>query len=239
MAYNRKLTRCLQSTCLTYISQNIDDAHQVQQQSASRNGGRNNNANPTGTDENSRSNYEEDKKWPRAVKEDAESNFVLITEDGQKPRGPRANLDRGAAYFPGHKPRANNAPQSLDHFKRGYKERAAMREREEVFLLQHQQGPRGGGSGRHTRDWRRHEQLPDSMRKADQPFILQGFNVTEWIERNSGSHAHAEAALSDALKLYPDAFQSGKVSTRNGLVSTPHSVSLTPNDLFVLLSKRQ
>ena len=133
------------------------------------------------------------------------------TEDDGRSKGGRTNLDRGAAYFPGHKPRANNAPQSLDHFKRGYKERAAMREREEVFLLQHQQGPRGGGSGRHTKDWRRHEQLPDSMRKSDQPFILQGFNVTEWIERNSNPRANVEASLADALKNYPEAFQSGKV----------------------------
>ncbi|KAL7559726.1 hypothetical protein ACA910_003311 [Epithemia clementina (nom. ined.)] len=143
-----------------------------------------------------------------------ESMDPMFTEDVTRNRGSvRVNLDRGAAYFPGHKPRANNAPQSLDHFKRGYKERAAMREREEVFLLQHQQGPRGGGSGRHTKDWRRHEQLPDSMRKSDQPFILQGFNVTEWIERNSSPHANVEAALSDALKSYPEAFQSGKAMT--------------------------
>eukprot|EP00522_Entomoneis_paludosa_P007935 CAMPEP_0172447950 /NCGR_PEP_ID=MMETSP1065-20121228/7079_1 /TAXON_ID=265537 /ORGANISM="Amphiprora paludosa, Strain CCMP125" /LENGTH=973 /DNA_ID=CAMNT_0013199323 /DNA_START=426 /DNA_END=3348 /DNA_ORIENTATION=- len=125
----------------------------------------------------------------------------------------RNGPDRGSAYFPGSKPRANNAPQSLDHFKRGYKERKDMRDREEVFLLQHQQGPRGGGSGRHVKDWRRHEQLPDSMRKSDQPFILQGFNVTEWIERNANPHANVEAALGEAYQNYREAFQSGKAMT--------------------------
>eukprot|EP00523_Entomoneis_sp_CCMP467_P016190 CAMPEP_0168783450 /NCGR_PEP_ID=MMETSP0725-20121227/9697_1 /TAXON_ID=265536 /ORGANISM="Amphiprora sp., Strain CCMP467" /LENGTH=929 /DNA_ID=CAMNT_0008833437 /DNA_START=237 /DNA_END=3026 /DNA_ORIENTATION=+ len=126
---------------------------------------------------------------------------------------PQRTPDRGSTYYPRSKPRSNNPPQSLDHFKRGYKERKDMREREEVFLLQHQQGPRGGGSGRHTRDWRRHDQLPDSMRRSDQPFILQGFNVTEWIERNSNPHADVEGALTDAYQNYREAFQSGKAMT--------------------------
>jgi pentatricopeptide repeat protein len=74
----------------------------------------------------------------------------------------RSTPDHGAHFVPGGELAPNRAPQPLDHFKRGYRERADQRDRETEFLSgdfdQHRgrpsEGKFNGNDNRHSFDRR-------------------------------------------------------------------------------------
>jgi pentatricopeptide repeat protein len=103
------------------------------------------------------------------------------------------------------------APKSLDHFKRGYQERADQRDKEFYAARSGAAGSHvvGGGNRRERRDgidpWARKSQ--------ERPIHLHGLEIIAFLDRvtaiqNDKKRVFAE--LSKARESYPEAFNGGK-----------------------------
>lgn len=121
------------------------------------------------------------------------------TTDAPSNNGKRSHYitpDYGAAYVPNAGP-AHLAPKSLDHFKRGYSERAAQREKE-YYSRRH------GPTGRE----RQRNHHPN-----DRPTRVLGLDINRLADQVS---VHLKdptalfAELDAARETHPEAFQSGR-----------------------------
>jgi len=132
------------------------------------------------------------------------------TDSGDmKKTQPSSVPDHGRAYVPGAG--QNMAPQSLDHFKRGYKERAAMRDR--AFCDHrgdHNASPQGGptrtrhnGNG-HGDAW--------ASRGPPQAMIM-GVNILHLVDCLSNPRNNCEQELDKLYEKHEDFFVCGKGST--------------------------
>ena len=135
--------------------------------------------------------------------------------------------DHGTSFVPGAGPEYL-APKSLDHFKRGYHERAEQREKEFYCGRSNRAGGGGGSTHNNNNNNRnqssRRDRPGDSWASAsarfERPTILHGFNVLEFLDHitplsNSGNNSSQQVfeQLDQALKKRPQAFSSGKALT--------------------------
>lgn len=139
-------------------------------------------------------------------------------EDGEKRNGngagtatgtattkpPKSRPDHGVAHVPGAGP-IDMAPKSLDHFKRGYKERAAMRDKQ--FCDQRN---RGGNHHHHGGD--KNYNSRDSVRGLPQPIIM-GMDVQGLVDRISRPGTDFDGELDKAFEGNAPVFECGKAST--------------------------
>jgi hypothetical protein len=116
---------------------------------------------------------------------------------------PRSAPDHGKAHVPGAGP-MDMAPKSLDHFQRGYKERAEMRDKQFCDSRNKNRGhpvdkhnSRGNNSG--------HRGLP-------QPVIM-GMNIQGLVDRLLSPRCDIDAELDKAYKEHAPVFACGKAST--------------------------
>jgi pentatricopeptide repeat protein len=130
---------------------------------------------------------------------------AAVLSPNKKRRAPVA--DHGSAYFPDTalQPVEDKAPQALDHFKRGYQERAAMRQKESSsihkrFHYDHNGGGRGGpergdggrdagrgGGGRFSRrdsdEGRNRGDFGGGGGVGGDAYNIHGFNATDFVDR--------------------------------------------------------
>lgn len=114
--------------------------------------------------------------------------------------------DFGIAYVPNAGP-SHLAPKSLDHFKRGYHERTAQREKEH-YTRYHGHTGRGGrtSSGRGGGD----------INRSSRPVIVRGLNINEAIERLARLNGNQNSLFRELDQIFqqvPDATGVGKVIT--------------------------
>jgi hypothetical protein len=116
---------------------------------------------------------------------------------------PRSGPDHGKAHVPGAGP-MDMAPKSLDHFQRGYKERAEMRDKQFCDSRNKNRGnpvdksnSRGGNN--------HHRGLP-------QPVIM-GMNIQGLVDRLLRPRVDFDAELDKAYKEHEPVFACGKAST--------------------------
>lgn len=140
-----------------------------------------------------------------------------LTPHSQRPP-PRYHQDRG-----GGPPRGGRggAPQPLDHFRRGYRERATMRDNAQ-YRPPAGRGGAGGvpPRGREPRSWNRRQggaggdrDFPTARGEGGGSASMQGFNASEWMDRLCHGQQHPSDTLAEAQSRYPDAFQSGRAMT--------------------------
>jgi pentatricopeptide repeat protein len=132
----------------------------------------------------------------------SENNTNEVKQEDNNGAKKKATPDFGAAYVPGAGPE-QYAPKSLDHFKRGYEERAAQRDKEFYTL---RNGPTGRGrSGRYMEDVFR-----------DRPTVLQGLDINALVDRLSTKLSNKEALFADLDRTRQDnrsVFEGGKAMT--------------------------
>ena len=125
---------------------------------------------------------------------------MLRSDDGKPAaRGQKRIPDHGSLFVPSAGPE-DLAPKSLDHFKRGYQERAEHREKELYGSHNNRAAPEG--------------RLPrDRVSRGERTTILNGFNVLEFINQVSefqNDRRRIFDALNTARKNYPEPFENGK-----------------------------
>jgi pentatricopeptide repeat protein len=172
--------------------------------------------------------YENKRDFPLSAIRSHTSTVVLLPspDSGAHPRGTQAAVpdrgihippDFGAAFVPGAGP-VQYAPKSLDHFQRGYEERAIQRDKE-FYTERRREGrnAKGGdqkGTGRcsnfhnHTEDpWNQHR---------DRPTILQGLDINALADRLNpllNNKAALFAELDRTREENRQVFDSGKALT--------------------------
>jgi pentatricopeptide repeat protein len=123
----------------------------------------------------------------------------------------RLPADHGNFHVPGAGD-ATHAPKSLDHFKRGYQERADMREREFYSQNKTKRGgghAGGGGGGGQGRDYR------DPWANRDRVTIINGLDCNRLLDELEATHDRRVIyeKLDRAHTDYPEGFESGKAIT--------------------------
>lgn len=138
--------------------------------------------------------------------------------------------DYGTAYVPNAGPE-QYAPKSLDHFKRGYEERAAQRDKEFYTLRNgptggggnHGNHGNGGGGGNNSHGGRgggnggrggRYAEDPWVFR--DRPTVLQGLDINALVDRLSSKLSNKDALFADLDRTRQDnlnVFEGGKAMT--------------------------
>lgn len=125
------------------------------------------------------------------------------SEESSAPNGKRHYVtpDYGSAYVPNAGP-AHLAPKSLDHFKRGYQERAAQREKE-YYSRRH------GPTGRESRSF-------EYRNNNDRPTVVNGLDVNRLADRVSAKLSDQKALftiIDEARESHPEAFETGRAMT--------------------------
>lgn len=127
----------------------------------------------------------------------------------------RDEADHGESFVPGAGPE-RMAPKSMDHFQRGYRERADQRDKEGYTKDQQPQhrGPRRGpprrGPPRGEEPWN------NNNNRTERPTILQGFNVLEFLDLLT-EYEHDRRKVFDELDraraVHAEPFENGKALT--------------------------
>jgi hypothetical protein len=117
--------------------------------------------------------------------------------NGTKKSGP----DHGVAHVPGAGP-MDMAPKSLDHFKRGYKERAEMRDKQ---FCDSRNKNRGNPVDKNN-------SRGNSFRGLPQPVIM-GMNIQGLVDRLLSPRCDFDKELDKAYKEHGPVFECGKAST--------------------------
>jgi pentatricopeptide repeat protein len=140
--------------------------------------------------------------------------FVLLPttrRSGADPRNGVVAPDYGTAYVPNAGP-AHLAPQSLDHFKRGYAERANMRDKE-FYSRRH--GPTGREQ-RKANGGNNNNRNEDRKPPPSRPMIVDGLDIYRAIDRLA-TLIHSQPAvfkeLDQMAQETPTILGSGKTIT--------------------------
>jgi len=146
--------------------------------------------------------------------------------DQQQQHQPRSKPDYGEVLLSSD---IRHAPKSLDHFKRGYQERAAQREKEFYSRRHGPDGRRGGGGrggrgrggggrtssgGRGGRGGRDEEPWTSSYR--DRPTVLQGLDINALADRLSPKLSNKDSLFQELDRTRQQneyIFESGKAMT--------------------------
>lgn len=160
----------------------------------------------------------ETKMEEEVVKEEENNNDNNNNDGAKKHSAP----DFGTSYVPNAGPE-QYAPKSLDHFKRGYEERAAQRDKEFYTL---RNGPTGrgrsGGGGRYDNNNNNGHHNSNNGREdqgglfRDRPTILQGLDINALVDRLSTKLSNKEALFQDLDQTRQEnksVFESGKAMT--------------------------
>jgi len=124
------------------------------------------------------------------------ANDTAVNNDIEKDvstQNSKEKPDHGQTFVPGAGD-ADLAPKALDHFKRGYQERALTREKE-------------GYIGRTRERIRKHDP------NRERPIHMQGFDVMALIDRCSRPHVDVFRELDQAWERHREIFESGKALT--------------------------
>lgn len=144
--------------------------------------------------------------------------------------------DHGQHFVPGGETAPNRAPQPLDHFKRGYRERADQRERETEFLngdFDHMRrnsddpslDPRRGSSYEDPRTSSPFPMVHNAAVMERRPFhdrgedrgargqVIMGLDVQSLVDRLCRREADIFRELDRARDEHQSVFQSGKAVT--------------------------
>lgn len=166
---------------------------------------------------------------------------MLRPEENRNRTGPRRTVpDHGRHFVPGGESAPNRAPQPLDHFKRGYRERADQRERETEFLngdFDHNRRSSGAEVGRYSDRSSFGDRRPsgrDSQTSGRGSFfasgpdgrsgdrgddrggrgqVIMGLDVQALVDRLCRRDADVFRELDDAREENLGVFQSGKAVT--------------------------
>jgi pentatricopeptide repeat protein len=150
----------------------------------------------------------------------------------ERTRARRPGPDHGENFVPGSESAPNLAPQPLDHFKRGYGERARLRERETTVLhgdfrrrSAHSEPPFGrnsheGGRSSYGRDndsrggyYDRRSAGGDRGDDRGRGQVIMGLDVQALVDRLCRPHCHVFQELDAAREDHLAVFQSGKAVT--------------------------
>lgn len=136
--------------------------------------------------------------------------------NGQEPKMNGDIADHGESFIPGAGPE-HFAPKSLDHFQRGYRERAEQRDKE--FYMKNERQPQGlGPPPRHDPMRRGGPSRGDDHwnNRSERPTILQGFNVLEFLDlitEYEQDRRKVFEELDRARAVHAEPFENGKALT--------------------------
>jgi pentatricopeptide repeat protein len=127
-------------------------------------------------------------------------------DDEQKQNKRKLPPDHGSNYVPGAGD-ANQAPQSMDHFRRGRRERTEMRRRE-VYCPNENPRRQEEDSPRKNPRQEEHQSL-----RTDRPPSLKGIDLNRFMDDLCNQRLNVFKSLDSARQEYWELFHSGKVMT--------------------------